>query len=146
MKQELRFAALLMALMVAWSALSAGTTARLQRAQRCFDRNEAALQRLGQRFDAGERSNFGTDGLRGVERIVVVANPAHLEIHTGAFGIAPASTYSGVYYSPTDEPMSMDSGAALQEEAEGWSWRGAGDNRGYTCRICENWFYFEASF
>ena len=146
MKQELRFAALFVVFVLAWSTLSAGATARFQRAQRCYDRNEAALQTLAQRFDAGERSALAAEKLSGVQRIVVVANPSRLEIHTGAFGIAPASIYSGIYYSPADEPMSMDSGAALHEEKDGWSWHGAGDNRGYIRRICENWYYFEASF
>lgn len=146
MNHRLRITALCVALLLAVSALNTCQTARMQRAQRCFARNEEALQALAQRFDAGERAALTKNGLHGVQRICVVANPARLEIHTGAFGIAPASTYSGLYYSPTDEPMAFDSGAALQEEEEGWSWHGVGDNRGMTCRICKNWFYFEASF
>lgn len=146
MKHRLRITALCVALLLAVFSLNNSQTARMQRAQRIFACNTEALQSLAQRFDAGERAGLTTEGLYGVQHITVAVNPARLEFHTGAFGIAPASTYSGLYYSPTDEPIAFDTGAALLEDADGWHWRGAGDNRGMTRRICQNWFYFEASF
>ena len=44
-----------------------------------------------------------------------------------------------------DVPIPYEKGHALREENGIWRWQGRGDNRGWTGRIIENWFYFEAS-
>ena len=132
MTRRFLIAAVCIAFLLAWNAQSSSQPARMQQAQRRFARNRAEMTAIAQRFESGERTTLDTQSLRGVQRIAVHANPAWLEFQTGALGIVPSSVYYGVYYSPVDEPVEMD--------------MGGGDNRWYTQRICENWYYFEASF
>lgn len=132
MKKRFLIAAVCIAFILAWNALSSSQPARIQQAQRSFARNRAEMTAMAQRFAKGERAALNAEGLRGVQRIAVHANPAWLEFQTDALGIVSSSVYYGVYYSPTDEPMQPD--------------MGGGDNRWHTQRICENWYYYEASF
>lgn len=131
------------ALAFALLALQGSAQGRLQRTQRCFARNEEALQDIAQRFDAGMRSGFVTETLRGIHS--VHAQRESLVFVTEQTGIAPAGTVAGFYYSPEDVPIPYEKGHALREENSIWRWQGRGDNRGWTGRIIENWFYFEAS-
>lgn len=58
-----------------------------------------------------------------------------------------AGTHYGFYYSPADEPCSYGAGDwQLQDGEEGWSWMGEDDSYGYTKKIMDNWYYYEASF
>ena len=132
MKRTLRIFALSIALLMALGALSASQSARMQRAQRCFSQNRDALTDLAHRFDAGERSGLSAEGIRGAQRLVITVNPARMEVHTEAFGIAPSSVYSGLLYSPEQAPLPVE--------------KGVGDNRVITRRICGDWYYFEASY
>lgn len=58
-----------------------------------------------------------------------------------------AGSYNGVYYSMTDEPLAFQ-GASVEftQSEDGWNWTGEGDNGGYTEKISDNWYYFEAWF
>lgn len=61
--------------------------------------------------------------------------------------IVAGSNYAGVYYSQSDEPLAFQGAAVpLSAEGNGWTWTGGGDNHGYTERISDNWYYFEARF
>ena len=63
-------------------------------------------------------------------------------------GIVPASQYYGLFYSKDDVPVSYENGSekltAVSENE--WTWKGAGDNRGYIKKIDLCWYYYEASF
>ena len=131
------------ALVFALLALQGSAQGRLQRTQRCFARNEEALQCIAQQFDAGTRSGFAAESLRGIRS--VRAQRESLVFVTQQTGIAPAGVVAGFYYSPEDVPLPYEKGHALREENDIWRWQGRGDNRGWTGRIIENWFYFEAS-
>ena len=73
MKKEIAWKGLLpilcAALVFALLALRGSAQGRLQRTQRCFARNEEALQDIAQRFDAGMRSGFVTETLRGIHSV-----------------------------------------------------------------------------
>ena len=147
MKKEIAWKGLLpilcLALVFALLALRGSAQGRLQRTQRCFARNEEALQCIAQQFDAGTRSGFAAENLCGIRS--VRAQRESLVFVTQQTGIAPAGVVAGFYYSPEDVPLPYEKGHALREENDIWRWQGRGDNRGWTGRIIENWFYFEAS-
>lgn len=68
---------------------------------------------------------------------------------TESEGVAPASKYVGVYYSPDDVVTGFQGVIGThQPDGEGWSWSEGsnGDNGGYTQKITDNWYYFEAWF
>ena len=57
------------------------------------------------------------------------------------------STYYGFYYSPDDAPLAFQNANYPCEETEGgWTWHAEGDNHGFTSRITDGWYYFEATF
>ncbi len=147
MKKEFAWKGLLpilcFALIFALLAQQGSAQGRLQRTQRCFARNEEALQCIAQQFDAGMRSGFATEALRGIHS--VQAQRESLVFVTEQTGIAPAGVVAGFYYSPLDVPQPLEEGVWLREENGSWSWQDRGDNRGITGRMTENWFYFEAS-
>lgn len=67
-----------------------------------------------------------------------------------AEGIAPAGKYVGVYYSPDDVVTTFQGSARtmkITENGAGFDLQEAGsDNGGYTEKISDNWYYFEAWF
>lgn len=71
-----------------------------------------------------------------------------IEFETSAFGLAPSSTYSGFYYSPEDVPMGFQSAQVdFAEHGGGWLWEEPeGDNRQYTEKIADYWYWYEAKF
>jgi len=71
-----------------------------------------------------------------------------VDFFVSGFGIAPASTYYGFYYSPEDLVLPyLEERAVLTEyEKDAWSWQGSGDNKGVTKKIADCWYYYEASF
>lgn len=69
------------------------------------------------------------------------------EFLISASGFGSETSYYGCYYSPDDVPMAFQN---LQTELittqDGWIWQGEGDNAGFTSKIMDHWYYFEASF
>lgn len=59
-------------------------------------------------------------------------------------GLASSSAYMGFYYSPDDIPSRWQgTGTVTQQEGNGWFYIEAGDNHGYTEKICDNWYWYE---
>ena len=86
--------------------------------------------------------------LEGVLRVHNMAVPGYdegvLQFVCIAEGIAPAGFDAGFYYSPDDEPILIGWGPSeLVEDGDGYSWTDGTDNRYYTERICENFYYYE---
>lgn len=87
--------------------------------------------------------------VKGVNQIHLrVGEHTVVDFFVSGFGIVPASTYYGFYYSPEDLALPyLEEGAVLTEfEENAWSWQGSGDNRGVTKKIADCWYYYEASF
>lgn len=87
--------------------------------------------------------------VEGVSQIHLrVGEHAIVDFFVSGFGIAPASTYYGFYYSPEDLALPyLEERAILTEyEEDAWSWHGSGDNKGVTKKIADCWYYYEASF
>ena len=60
---------------------------------------------------------------------------------------ATGDTYRGFYYSPDDVPLAFqNTNVSLVPAENGWMWTADGDNRGWTYRLKDKWFYFEAKF
>ena len=76
-----------------------------------------------------------------------VGEGAFVEFACHGWGLAPASSYYGFYYSPQG-PQAYQSAKemSLTEDGEGWSWQGEGDNHGYTQEIGQDFYYYEAHF
>ena len=70
-----------------------------------------------------------------------------IEFTTGSFGIVPASSYKGFYYSVDGAPAAFqNSNIPLTETEPGhWTWSSQG-NEGTTEHITGNWYTFSASF
>ena len=56
-------------------------------------------------------------------------------------------TYYGCYYSPDDVPLAFQNQGAniFQDGLDSWKWVGDGYH-GYTTKIMDHWYYFEASY
>jgi len=69
------------------------------------------------------------------------------EFRISASGFGSETTYYGCYYSYDDVPLAFQN---LQTELipsqDGWTWQGEGDNAGFTSKIMDHWYYFEAAF
>ena len=67
----------------------------------------------------------------------------------GGHGLIPSSSYYGFYYSPKDIPLAVDVTRSenLVPQGDGFGWEEPdGDNRYYTERIMENWYYYESHY
>jgi len=73
-----------------------------------------------------------------------------VQFWTGAFGLAPSSTYKGFYYSKDNTHKvfsAADSSIApLEINGDHATWTDGTDNHGSSTRIIDKWFWFEASF
>lgn len=70
-----------------------------------------------------------------------------IEFEVYASGIAPSTTYGGIYYSVSGEPAGFqNTDVTLVETADGWEWQADGDNCGETTHIEGNWYTYEAEF
>lgn len=74
--------------------------------------------------------------------------PDMVQFDTWAFGLAPSSRHYGFYYSLNDEPiLYLGQEYELTPDGDGWSWQQPdSDNRGYTEKIINNWYYYEMHF
>ena len=60
---------------------------------------------------------------------------------------AREDTYYGFYYSPDRVPLAFQNvDVPLVWEKDRWTWKGEGDNSGFTKQMEAEWYYFEASF
>lgn len=88
----------------------------------------------------------GWDELEGV-REVSVYNGGIIKFMCVAEGIVTSSVEAGFHYSPDGAPAYVGwfPGIGLTEDGNGWSWSDGMDNRYYTERICENFYYYTES-
>lgn len=71
-----------------------------------------------------------------------------VQFDTVGFGIVPSSSHWGFYYSPEDKPLGFDgTDVEFKESGKGWLWQEEnGDNRNYTEKITDNWYWFKMEF
>lgn len=81
-------------------------------------------------------------------KVTYWAHTGSVEFKTSSSRILPSSKYSGFYYSWHDRPLGAHGYAvAFTEQEDGWYWQERnGDNRQYTKRMSEHWFWYEMTY
>lgn len=108
------------------------------------------LEQMAQGTMTLERDEFGNSWREEATFRILnrEAVPDLVEFDCWGWGLAPSSKYIGFYYSANDIPMAY-CGAKYEliEDGDGWSWQEPeSDNHGYTEKIMDKWYYYEASF
>ena len=107
------------------------------------EQEDALLQGIENRdFSAFEQKGFIKD---------IAIDKGVVEFSCGGMGMGSATSYVGFYYTPDNDisavwcaPSSPD---LLTPSGKGFAWQEPnGDNRFYAEKICENFYYYEASF
>jgi len=89
--------------------------------------------------------------IRGIKKITpyyLSGNELYIDLYCYGSGLVPSSTYHGFYYSSNDEPIGFQAAPVkLESDGYGWKWiESNGDNRYYTEKIADHWYYYEAAF
>lgn len=134
---------LCMAVILIFAACGNGPTDK-ERVLAVFEEQEELIREKIADYVAGDKVEW--DDLEGVLRVSVLFNKT-IEFECIAEGILTSSFQAGFYYSPDDEPAyvgwfmysSLDE---LVEDGDGYSYSDGTDNRYYTERICENFYYY----
>ena len=108
--------------------------------------NQAALEEIAADCLRGSQTAARYKGVEiegvfpGEHRIV--------QFFSGGFGLAPASTYCGFYYSEDGVPAAYQNVDVPLTPAgeDAWRWSDGTDNGGMTRRITEHWFSYRAWF
>ena len=118
--------------------------------KRVFDivlNNEGMLRNDAENFQSDSKEIT----IRGINDITRLKN-GFIRYECGNEGILTSSFQYGFYYSPDDVPSGYGApwtgGVELTEEEYGvsWSWKEInGDNKYYTKKICDNFYYYSAS-
>lgn len=89
-------------------------------------------------------SGEAEDSHYGPWRVSVWREKKIVEFHTRQ-SPATGGNERGFYYSANDTPVSFQaSGYPLTVDGAGWNWEDPYGNHGFTERILNNWFWFEA--
>ena len=135
-------AILCMTAMLIFSACGNRPTAKEQ-VLAVFEEQEELICEKIEDYSAGDEVEW--DDLEGVLSVSVLVNET-IEFECIAEGILTSSFQAGFYYSPDDEPayvgyFMFSSLDELVESGDGFSYSD-GDNRYYTERICDNFYYY----
>ena len=106
--------------------------------------NEAQLRKA---IADGDFSAFENQGI--VKDID--ADETVVEFSCGGAGVGSGTSYVGFYYSSNNDMTAVwcapSSASQLKPSGDGYEWQeSGGDNRYYTQKICDNFYYYEASF
>ena len=104
---------------------------------------ELVFDKIGAHLAGGEA---GWDELEGVLEVRSY-NDGIIKFMCIAEGIVTSSVEAGFYYSPDDAPAYVGwfVNIKLAEDGNGWSWSDGTDNRYFTERICEHFYYYTQS-
>ena len=138
----LRLAALCAAAVFAFTAC--GGPSLKERVLALFEVQEELIREKVESHRAGNEVDW--DELEGVLRVYMYDGGV-IELECVAEGILTSSVCAGIYYSPDDEPALVNwlHGEQLTEDGNGYSYSDGTDNRYYTDRICENFYYYRTS-
>lgn len=104
-------------------------------------------EQLRNAIDEGDFSAFENQGfIKGIH-----VEETAVEFNCGGAGFGPETAYIGFYFTPDDDMTAVwcapSSADLLTPYEDGFEWKEEkGDNRYYTQRICENFYYYEASY
>jgi len=106
-----------------------------------IDHEEELLQAI----EENDVSHFENNGIV----ISVSVNTSAVDFYCGGVGMAPSSTYVGFFYSPQDDMTAFYPSVSdgLIPSGNGFLWKEeGGDNRFYTEKICNCFYYYEESY
>ena len=87
--------------------------------------------------------------IEGIKDVYSSEKGSYIEFYCGGTGLASSSSYYGFYFSPDDVPLAVavipTEKLVPQDDGYGYN-EPKGDNKYYTERILENWFYYEAHY
>lgn len=130
------------------AAVLIGSRPWYRQPERIFEKNREALDSVVETYLSDGMVSYPVmDGIISVNQWG--EENQILEFMTKGFGITPASTYRGFYYSVNGGPAAfqgMDCKLTYQEKDGWYEWTGEGDNGGRTKQIDGNWYVFEAHF
>ncbi|WP_169007369.1 hypothetical protein [Faecalispora jeddahensis] len=108
--------------------------------------NEAQLTEVAS--SVIERGSAQGASVSGVQEIIYSPEREMVEFLCGGFGLAPSSSYTGFYYSPSDVPLNLQyPDEALTKTDTGWRYEEAkGDNQYKTEKITDHWYYYWMCF
>ena len=118
----------------------------LEEIERFVTANQAVLEEIA--LDCLEGSQTA-ERYKGVEIEGVFPGEHRIvQFFSGGFGLAPASTYCGFYYSEDGVPTAYQNvDVPLTPAGENrWRWSDGTDNGGVTRRITGHWFSYRAWF
>lgn len=95
-----------------------------------------------------ERGSAEDVSVSGVQEVVYYPESGMVEFLCGGFGLAPSSSYTGFYYSPSGVPLNLQyPDQALTKTDAGWQYQEPdGDNQFETEKITDCWYYYSMSF
>lgn len=115
-----------------------------------FEQQQERILRKIEHYLAGDEVTW--DNLEGVPWVHTyhTYRGELIEFECIAEGILTSSFQAGFYYTPDDEPAYVgwflgNRLDELVEDGDGWSYSDGTDNRYYTERICENFYYYTES-
>ena len=89
------------------------------------------------------------EGKYGIQSVYTDAE-GHVDFDCGGWGIVPSGGYTGLYFSPEDEPYDIQhffTNGPLSPQGDDGAWRQEkGGNSYYTQRVTEKFFYYEYQF
>ena len=134
---------LCMTMMLMFSACGNRPTSK-ERVLAVFEEQKELICEKIADYGAGDEVEW--DDLEGVLTVSVRVNGT-IEFECIVEGILTSSFQAGFYYSPDDEPayvgwFMFNSLDELVEDGDGYSYSDGTDNRYYTERICENFYYY----
>ena len=113
--------------------------------QRYVLSNRQELEAFVDDHDWGDTE--GTATRYGTFEVTAWNNETMIQFQEASFGLGSASSYKGFYYVRDDNPVGFQ-GAELSfsPQGSGFYWTDGTDNWQYVEKICDNWYWFEASF
>lgn len=102
-------------------------------------------EELLQAIEENDVSHFENSGIV----ISVSVNTSAVVFYCGGVGMTPSSTYVGFFYSPQDDMTAFYPSVSegLIPSGDGFLWKEeGGDNRFYTEKICNCFYYYEESY
>ena len=108
--------------------------------------HKAELESIALNYLGGDET---TVKYRGAEVDAVYAGEYPMvQFYYSGSGLAPSTTYYGFYYSSDDVPAAFQNVEVelTPTASDEWTWDDGTDNGGWTKRIAEHWFYYEAWF
>ena len=140
-KKAIKLTILCMTAMLMFAACGIKPTNQ-ERVLAVFEEHEEVIRERIEDSSAGDEIQW--DDLDGVIQSYTYSDGV-IEFRCIAEGIVSASVEAGFYYSPDDEPDGDSVGwlhGELVEDGNGYSYSDGTDNRYYTERICENFYYY----